>query len=227
MDELEQMAANVEEELQPTSPVEPVTPPDISETKAFSERLKRERAKIESEAKLNLAREEGFDSWDEYQTHKQEEKIQSLGYDPDSIRPIVSEMLKNHPSIIEAERIKKEREESEATRWASEELNRVNTKFKTNFKSIDEVGENVKTLWEKGIPLEKAYAIENLDQVTTKVTEAAVAKAHSKDHLQSIKGTGGTGSAITISKEEKEVFKGMFPGITDAQIMDWYSKQNK
>lgn len=229
MEELEKEADKIEEvveqpDAQPTTPVEP---PNFSKTKEYSERLNRDRAKIESELRLSLAQEEGFDSWEEYQNHKQEEKIANLGYDPDSLKPIVEELLKSHPSIKEAEKIRKEREEQEALRWAKEELESVNIKYGTKYKSIEEVGEEVKKLWEKGIPLEKAYAIENLENVTSKVTEAAIAKSHSKDHLQSVKGNSTTVEAISISDEEKRIMKSVFPNITDAQIMDWYSKQKQ
>ena len=83
-------------------------------TKAYSDRLNKERAKIkeeaEKEAQLTVAKEAGYDSWEDYQKNKRNEKLTTMGFNPDQIAPVIDEFIQKDPRYIDIQRKEEERQ---------------------------------------------------------------------------------------------------------------------
>lgn len=94
----------------PTEEVEdkPATPTG-NETKAFSERLNKERAKLKSE----LAKSLGYDSWEEATEARANDVLLDHGIDLETVRPVLKDLLKSDPDYIAAMEYKRDREEIE------------------------------------------------------------------------------------------------------------------
>lgn len=76
-----------------------------NDTKAYSERLKKDRDK--------LAKQLGFNSWDEALENRQNNTMLDNGLDPDTVRPVLKDLLKNDPDFIALSEYKKNKEEIE------------------------------------------------------------------------------------------------------------------
>lgn len=221
----ELMAANTEDfeetETQATSPVE--TP---NQTQAFARRLKEEKAKAKNEAKEEIAREFGYASWQEYSDAQTNNKLLDNGLDPESVRPVLKDLIKNDPEYIEAMRYKAEKEELEKELFASNSLKALNDKFGTNYKSVDELDAGTIEDWNKGTPLEKAFAANNYTAlIDMAVKKAGSTRDNGKSHLKTVTGSSEQTQAREISKEELNVAR-MF-GFSEEQFRNYVNRTKK
>ena len=119
----------------PKEEPEKATPPVEDQTKAFSERLKKEKEKLKSE----LARELGYESWEKAAEARATDTMLNKGLDPEKVKPIIKDLLKTDPDYIAAIEYKKEKEELEKNIWAENELKKLNTKFNLGIKSVNDL----------------------------------------------------------------------------------------
>ena len=78
----------------------PADPP--SETKAFSERLNKEREK--------MAKQLGYTSWDEALEAKTNTTLVNNGFDPETVKPLLKELMEADPDYRAAMEYKREKE---------------------------------------------------------------------------------------------------------------------
>ena len=221
-EDVEEMADNIVEE-QSTPPVEKEP---VDQTKAFAARLKEEKAKAKLDVQKEIAESFGYDSWDEYMNAQTNNKIIDNGLDPDTVRPLVKDLIKNDPEYIAAMKFKEEKEALEKEMFANASIKALNDKFGTNFTSVDELDKDTIDDWNKGTPLEKAFAANNY----SKLMEMAVKKANSnsdngKSHLKTVTGSSEKSTTRELSKDELGVFK-MF-GFTEEQAKNYVNRTNK
>ena len=221
----ELMAANAEDfeepETQTTSPVE-----KPNQTQAFARRLKEEKAKAKNEAKEEIAREFGYASWQEYSDAQTNNKLLDNGLDPESVRPVLKDLIKNDPEYIEAMRYKAEKEELEKELFASNSLKALNDKFGTNYKSVDELDAGTIEDWNKGTPLEKAFAANNYTAlIDMAVKKAGSTRDNGKSHLKTVTGSSEQTQAREISKEELNVAR-MF-GFSEEAFRNYVNRTKK
>lgn len=199
----DELADNVVEQEQPASPAEPV-----DQTKAFATRLKQEKAKVEQQVKEQIAEQFGYESWKDYTEAMTNNKLLDKGLDPESVRPVIKDLIKEDPEYIEAMKYKAEKEALEMEVFANNSIRDLNEKYGTNFKSVNELDEDTVKMWNAGTPLEKAYAANNL----TAIVDAAVKKAATKhdtgkEHLKELNGAHTeTVQKKTASKEQMDIF---------------------
>ena len=227
-DEELEVADNVDEtveetvEDQSTSPVEPV-----DQTKAFATRLKQEKAKAKQEAKEEIAQSFGYASWQEYADAQTNNKLLDNGLDPESVRPVLKDLIKNDPEYLEAMKYKAEKEELEKELFAKMSIEALNKKFGTNYSSVNELDPETIEDWNKGTPLEKAFAANNY----SKLVEMAVKKANAvnkdngKSHMKTVTGSTVQTTTREVSKSEIDVAK-MF-GFSEQQLRDYVNRTNK
>jgi hypothetical protein len=218
----ELMAANTEEtETQSTPPVE-----TQNQTQAFAKRLKEEKAKARLEAKEEIAKEFGYSSWQEYADAQTNNKLLDNGLDPESVRPVLQDLIKNDPDYIEAMKFKAEKEELEKELFASNSLKALNDKFGTNYKSVDELDPGTIEDWNKGTPLEKAFAANNYTAlIDMAVKKAGSSRDNGKSHLKTVTGSGEQTQVREISKEELNVAR-MF-GFSEEQFRNYVNRTKK
>jgi len=228
-----EMAANVENldltppvetEEQPTSPVEPETEPAISNTKAYSERLNKDRERIRTEERENIAKSFGYENWAEYLDAQTNNSLLEKGLDPEQIKPIIKDAIKNDPDYIEAMKIKQEKEQLEATIWANDELKRLNEKFSLKIKSIDDLGEDVQNMWKSGIPLEKAYAANHYEELRSAAIKESRKLNDGKSHLKDTN-DGNNVQVKTVSNEQMRYFRALNPNASEDQIKAYINRK--
>ena len=211
--------ATVDQE--PTSPVEPV-----DQTKAFATRLREEKAKAKQEAKEEIAHSFGYDSWQEYVDNQTNSKLLDKGLDPETVRPVIKDLIKNDPEYIEAMKYKAEKEELEKELFATNSIQALNTKFGTNFKSINELDKETIDDWNKGTPLEKAFAANNYSKIIDMAVKKAVSnKDNGKSHLTTVTGSTEKPKTRDITKDELAVAKAF--GFTEEQFRNYVNRTNK
>jgi hypothetical protein len=229
-DDIQEQAANVdetettetvEETKQPTSPVE-----QVDQTKAFATRLKEEKAKAKQEAREEIAKSFGYTSWAEYAEAQTNNKLLDKGFDPDTVRPVLKDLIREDPDYQEAMKYKAEKEALEKELFATNSIKALNDKFGTNYNSINELDPETINLWNAGTPLEKAYAANNWEAIR----DAAVKKASStrdtgKSHMKTVSGSSQPNTTRDIGNDELSVFKSF--GFTEEQAREYVNRTNK
>lgn len=218
-----EVAANVEETEEvetPTSPVE-----QVDQTKAFAKRLKEETTKAKLEAKEEIAKSFGYDSWDDYYNSQTNSKLLDKGLDPDSVRPVLEDLIKNDPQYIEAMKYKAEKEELEKEIFASNSIKALNEEMGTNFKNVQELGSQVIDLWNKGIPLAQAYAAYNYDKIRQNAIKKSNSEDNGKSHLKTLTGGNDKTQTRELTTEELSVFKSF--GVSEERAKEYLKKQHQ
>jgi hypothetical protein len=227
VNDIEEQAANVEETdtveeteetKQPTSPVEPV-----DQTKAFAKRLKEETEKVRLAERENIAHSFGYNSWSEYADAQTNNKLLDKGLDPDSVRPVLKDLIREDPDYQEAMKYKAEKEALEKELFATNSIKALNEKFGTAYSSINELDPETVKMWNEGTPLEKAFAANNWESIRdTAVKKASVPKDNGKSHLKQVNGSSQSNNTREIGKDELNVFK-MF-GFTEQQAKEYINR---
>ena len=226
-DDILEQAANVDEisteesstdETQPTSPVE-----QVDQTKAFAKRLKEETEKVRLAERENIAHSFGYNSWSEYADAQTNNKLLDKGLDPDSVRPVLKDLIKEDPDYQEAMKYKAEKEALEKELFATNSIKALNDKFGTAYSSVNELDPDTVKMWNEGTPLEKAFAANNWETIRdAAVKKASVPKDNGKSHLKQVTGSSQTNNTREIGKDELNVFK-MF-GFTEEQAKEYINR---
>lgn len=207
-------------------------------TKAFSNRLKEERARIEKEFAEKKQKEldavavsRGFKNWDELSAYNDKDTLEEIGIkDPDKFKVYVDNLVSKNPSVVEAQRIiesNKEKEQEEIIKNAISEIN----SFDSDIKSVDDLlnmpnYDKYYDLVSKGYSLTDAYKIVAFDKITShKAASAAqVVKNNidSKGHMKSM--TGGATTDVVVPEEVLAEYHKNIPSMTEQEIKDHYKK---
>lgn len=223
MFEDEELADNVENEEvdQSTSPVE-----KVDQTKAFAKRLREEVEKARNAERQSIAESFGYESWQEYADAQTNSKLLDKGLDPESVRPVIQDLIKNDPQYIEAMKYKAEKEALEQELFATNSIRDLNAKFGTNYKSINELDPDTVNDWNSGMSLEKAYAANNYSKIVdSAVKKVSSAKDTGKSHLKTVTGSNEQTTQREASKGEIDVAK-IF-GYSAEQLQEYINRTKK
>ena len=216
----------------------PVKEDKKATTKAFSNRLKEERAKIEKEYAEKKQRElddiaisRGFKDWAELNAYNDKDTLAEIGIkDPDKFKNYVDRLVSKNPSVIEAQRIieeSKEKEQEEIIKTAISEIN----SFDSDIKSVDDLLNmpNYDTYYDlvrKGYSLTDAYKIVAFDKITSNkaASAAQVVKnnINSKGHMKSM--TGGQPNDVIVPDDVLAMYHKNLPHMSEQEIKDHYKK---
>ena len=209
------------EQNQSTPPVEK----EVDVTKIVSKRISEEREKIRKEALDEQAQSMGYVNHEEFVKVMTDDKISKTGLDPEEVKPLIKDLLKEDPEYKEALRYKKEKEELEKKMWAKQEIERLNKRFGTTISDVSDLAQEVVKLWNTGIPLEKAYAAENID----KITELATKRIQTGGKTIWCKVPGGgnpTQTTRIITEDDIRRMKRINPDKTEEQIRKFLEKNH-
>lgn len=207
-------------------------------TKAFSNRLKEERAKMEKEFADKKQKEldeiaisRGFKNWDELSAYNDKDTLEELGIkNPEKFNSYVDKLVSKNPSVIEAQRIiesNREKEQEEIIKTAISEIN----SFDSDIKSVDDLFnmpnyDEYYKLVSKGYSLTDAYKIVAFDKITShKAASAAqVVKnnINSKGHMKSI--TGSATNDVVVPEDVLAMYHKNLPNMTEQEIKDHYKR---
>lgn len=226
MFEIEEQAANTDEKLetssnetQSTSPVE-----TVDQTKAFAQRLKEEKAKAKEEARKEIAESFGYNSWQEYADAQTNNKLLEKGFDPDSVKDVLKDLIYTNPDYVEAMKYKQEKEDLEKEIFASNSLKQLNETYGTNYTSINQLDKPTFDMWSAGTPLVNAYAAHNMSKIIDNaVKQAVAARDNGKSHLKNVSGSSEESKAREISQDELKIAKSF--GFSETQFKEYVNKK--
>lgn len=186
---------------------------DPAFTKQFAKRLKEERDKV--------AKQLGFESFDEALKGATRKEIADAGYDPDdpdfkkAVEAAVKHRLETDPEIAEQRKLLEQFKAQEAKTWERQQLEALEKEYGVKLKSLSDADSKTKELMAKGLDLTDAYFIANKPKLKEK-------QGTGKEHLQPDAKNGAKGSSddkIVVTQADIDRFREFSNGNeTDDQI---------
>lgn len=197
--------------------------PAVDTTKIISERLSAMRSKDREE----LAKAMGFESWATAMNSGMDKKLLDAGIDPELGKPIINDLVENHPDVKKAREVLAE---AEATKHVAG-LEIINSRFGTSYQSLDDLDEETRNLVNKGLSVSQAYAAihyADFSANTPKPSAEEVAKlerSSSLKHLQTLPGVSAkSNNDITLNQEDIRNVRRFMPNATEEQIKAFKEK---
>lgn len=193
--------------------------PDIM-TKAVTERINSVRKKTENETKENIAKELGYDSYQDMQKANEKKVLSEAGLDEAEVSKVVTDLVEKR---LQADpRFKKieELEKLEKTKFVTNQLKEINELTGNNYISIEQLPEETLKLWEKTGNLKQAYLATEGESLLLK--NKAKVNNGSLSHLASSSGNGVSTKTRTLTEAEKKIWRLVFPDMSEDDL----SKKN-
>lgn len=207
-------------------------------TKAFSERLKKERLKIEQEyAKKKqddldkIAVSRGFKDWKELDEFSQKERLEAMGIQNTAdFNSYVEELVAKSPVLEQARQLLEHQKQEEQERMVTEAINEIN-KYDNDIKSLDDLTKSpyydaFYSLIDKGYTIADAYKIAAFDKITSIKVDGAkqtiINNIDSKSHFKPMQGSKS--NETRVPEEVLATYRKNMPNMTDAEIKEHYNK---
>lgn len=210
------------DEQQETPPAQEAQDKDLGDkaeqTKAFANRLQKRTTEAVTAEQERIAKEMGFNTYDEMMKSRQNKAIEDKGLDPEVVSPIIDELVNDRlakdPRMAELDALRQER----VNAFADKELKELSKLTGIEYTSLDKIPKDVIEDWKTSGSLVKSYmSLHGADLL--RATRKAAA-AGTTDHLASPKGTSApTPSNMRhLTDQERSVYKQMIRGITDKEL---------
>lgn len=210
-------------------------------TKAYSERLNADRAKIKAEleaenkAKLDaIAQGRGFDTWDELEEYSNKQALEDLGVtDSDAFEKYIDNLISKNPKIIEANRILEEQAQRDRDAQIEREIEKIH-ELDESIKTVEDLlaSPNYDSVLEKvkqGVTLLDAYRLANFDSIVGRASDKASQKTYenvaNKSHIKTA--TGRAVNDIVVPNDVLSIYKKNMPNWTEEQIKKHYANSTK
>lgn len=230
LEEIEKEIAGLFNDEQDSSPVEKEQKPaedtqksekseeeKKAETKAFSIRLNEEREKI--------AKEAGFESYEDMRKQRELKKIEDKGLDPEVASPLIDDLVKQRieqdPRIKEYEELKKKEQEREFKEWCDKEVKQLSSLTEGKIKSLSDVPQDVIKLSETTGSLKSAYLQLHGEELISqlKLKQTSLDSKGTTDHLAQLKeGVSSERKTRPLTDAEKRAYKMINKNITDEEL---------
>lgn len=173
-----------------------------------------------AESREQMAVALGFESWDAAMNSGYDKKLLDAGIDPKVGKPIIDDLVANHPEVQSARTILAEAKQQKQ----EAEVLALNTKFGLSITGVDALDDETKKLMAQGIPLVRAYAAVHYDElqnVTPVDVKAQTAAA--KTHVTPLPGNGSAAPNVAgvISATDIANVKRFMPNATDESIREF------
>lgn len=179
-------------------------------TAAMSKRINEVRAKTEAEVRDNIAKDLGFDSYDEMQKAKDKKFITEAGFNPEDVEKIIEPMLEkrlaNDPRMQKLQQY----EEQEKKAYINSQLAEIEKLTGLKVTETDLPKETL-DLWGKGVDLANAYIATNPTKIISNTYKGSTA------HLASSSGAGQPKSR-GLTADEKALYKSINPSISEEEL---------
>ena len=183
-------------------------------TETMTKRINKVREKAEREAKEAVAKELGYDSYDEIKKTKVKQLIKDSGYDPEELEAVLEPILKQR--LSEDPRLKKleEIENMEKEKYIQSQLDAIHQTTGQKFK-LEDLGQETLDLWSKGVDLEKAFYATQGKTIITKGLSSL--QTGSLNHLATGSGAGSV-KTRRLTEDEKDIWRSIMPDITEEEL---------
>ena len=162
-------------------------------------------------------------------TQQLQEQIAAAGLD----KTVIDSLIAEHPAIKKAEQTAKQAEHliemqqsKDAQNFTVQSIQALQRMYpESNIKSLADLSETQEgrqalEYWRRGVPLEKAYQVAFGTQLQESQAKAARQQAlndvNSKGHL--MQPQGQVGGNLTMSAEDKAIWREFYPHATDAEL---------
>ncbi len=191
--------------------------PEVDTTKAFAQRLKQSTDKARREERDAIAKELGYNSYEDLQKNREKKLLEDKGLDPDqasgAIDEIVQQRLNSDPRLKELEEFKKQR----IKEFGEKELAEISKLTNGEIKTLSQLPKEVIDLWKTKGSLKAAYLELEGEKLITKIRSEQ--SKGSTAHLQSASGDSPAPSGKRLLNEkEKQTWKFFNPHMTDEEL---------
>lgn len=188
-----------------------------AETKAVSERINEVKRKTQAETRDAVAKEQGYNSYEEMQKANEQKLFRDNGLDEaqaeELIKQLVEKRIANDPRFKRLEEI----ENTEKINFVNAQLKDINKLSGGSFSKIEDLPEDTLKLWEKTGNLKQAYLATHGEELLNK--RVAAQSNGSLEHLGA-NGTNGTSMKTRgLTSDEKAIYKSILGDyITDDEL---------
>ena len=186
---------------------------DVTQTKAFAKRLKESTDK----AKDDVAREAGYESYQDMLNKRQKKMLEDKGLDPEEVSPIVDELVKqkldNDPRLKELQGYR----EQKIKEYAKKELEEISKLTGGKVTELKQLPKEVLDRWRETGSLKSAYLEIKGEELILEARRAATQPT--TDHLKSPDGNPPMPSNKRhLTAEEKVAWKVFFPTMSEEEL---------
>lgn len=183
-------------------------------TKAMTDRINEVKSKTEKETMEKIAKDLGFNSYEELQKAKENEIIETHGYDPKDIEAVIEPLLAKR--LADDPRLQKlaEYEARERDAYIQSQLAEINKATGQKLK-IEDLSKETLDLWGKGLELEQAYYATQGKTIMNRVVSHL--QQGTLTHLAPGAGAGNV-KTRTLTAEEKALWRSINPDITEEEL---------
>lgn len=190
---------------------------NIETTKAFATRLKESTDKARKEERDAIAKQLGYESYEDMQVKRTKEQIENKGLDPDEVTPIVEELLKqrleNDPRMQELESYRKQQK----AEFAKRELAQITELTGGEITSLAQLPKAVIERWAQTGSLKSAYLELEGENLLNKVRNGQ--GKGTTTHMQSVGSNGFSSSnKRPLTDKEKQMWRYFNPGISEEEL---------
>lgn len=212
-----------------------------NDTKAYSERLNKERKEMRealekeyAEKRDTLAHLRGYDNWDEFENAIDSDALLDAGVsDVDKLKPVLETLINKNPQVLKAKEIIENAEKERKEKILNDEVTLIH-EVDPDINSLDDIKNSEKSAIiidkiTKGYSLYDAYVTTNYEKIQgLKVqTEkrSAAQNVQSKNHMKTT--TGGAGDSTIVPEDVMNMYKRNLPKWTNEQIRTHYEQTLK
>lgn len=186
-------------------------------TKEVSKRINEVREKTESETRNKMAKELGFNSYDELVKANEKKLFKEAGLDEtdteDLVNKLVEKRLANDPRMKKLE----EYENRDKENFVNSQLKEINELTGSDFKDISQLPEDTLKMWEKTGNLKQAYLATQGESLLLK--KKASSENGTTNHLASSDVGNTTEKRRGLTAKEREIYKSVLGDyITDDEL---------
>ena len=223
--EQESSTANEETDTPAPQPTDDTVDTDIVETddksiensKAFAKRLSEKTEQVRKQEREAIAKELGYESYEDMIKSRERKTIEEKGLDPDEVSPVIDELVKarldNDPRMKELETLRQRQVEE----FGKRELAEITKLTDGEITSLAQLPKEVLELWKTKGSLKSAYLELEGEKLILKAR-----REHSKgstSHLANPAGvTTPPSNKRPLTNSEKQMWKYFNPQMTDEEI---------
>lgn len=190
---------------------------NVETTKAFATRLKESTEKARREERDAIAKQLGYDSYEDMQIKRTKEQIENKGLDPDEVTPIVEELVKERlesdPRMQELEGYRKQQKVD----FAKRELAEITRLTNGEITSLAQLPKAVIERWAQNGSLKSAFLELEGENLLNRVRNEQ--NKGSTSHMQfSGSGASNTGNKRPLTEQEKHMWRYFNPGISEEEL---------
>lgn len=184
-------------------------------TKNMTKRINEVRRKTELEVQDRVAKQAGYESYEDMMKATERKIVEDHGYDPDEINkmlePLIEKRLSTDPRFKKLEEI----ENREKDEYLAKQLAEINKVSDIKYKSVNDLPKDTIDLFAKGVDLKQAFYATQGEGLFNKAANRA--NNGSLAHMAPLPNGNGV-KTRGLTAEEKDMYRMIIPGITEEEL---------